>query len=230
MKQTEVQAYPLAWPEGWPRTPTHCRQSGARFKSGSTYEGYGDARRYVGQRPVTFAKASRLLADELGRMKATNITVSTNARTRADGGVYASDAEKRYDDPGVAVYFTLKGRQMVMAQDAFDTLAANVRSLGLAVEGLRSLERHGGGTMMERAFSGFTALPAPDGVKAKRPWWIVLGYGDDPEARADLSPDEVIARFKTLAKRRHPDVDGGSVELFVELQTARDDAVRALGG
>ena len=33
---------------------------------------------------------------------------------------------------------------MVMATDAFSNIAANVRSLGLAIEALRQLERHGG--------------------------------------------------------------------------------------
>ena len=58
---------------------------------------------------------------------------------------------------------------------------------------------------------------------------MVLNYGEDPEARADLSVEEVEARFRTLAKRRHPDVDGGSAELMAELNQAREDAVRELG-
>ena len=84
--------------------------------------------------------------------------------------------------------------------------------------------------MMERAFAGFSALPPPEGAHTKRAWYVVLNYGEDPEARLDLSAEEVEARFKTLAKRRHPDVDGGSTELMAELNEARDDAVRELGG
>ena len=49
-----------------------------------------------------------------------------------------------------------------MACDRFDNAAANMRSLGLAIEAMRQLERHGVGTMMERAFTGFVALPAPE--------------------------------------------------------------------
>ena len=119
---------------------------------------------------------------------------------------------------------------MVMAQDAFDNLASNTRSLGLAIDAMRSLERHGGGTMMERAFAGFTALPAPDGAKSRRPWWTVLNYSENPDDRLDLSADEVRARYATLAKRRHPDVEGGSVDAMVELTEARDEAVRSLEG
>jgi hypothetical protein len=226
-------AYPLRWPDGWPRTPPHLRDDGARFKVGSGYEydsSASDGRRYVGQRLITFDAARQKLMAELERLKAKSAVLSTNLPLRLDGNPRADAARSRMDDPGVAVYFTLKGKQMVMAQDAYLNIAANVRSLGLAIEALRQLDRHGGGTMMERAFAGFTALPAPEGARPKRPWWKVLNYGDDPEARADLTVDEVEARFRALAKRRHPDVDGGSADAMAELNEAREDAVRALGG
>lgn len=229
-KLEDVQAYPLAWPDGWPRTPAARREDGARFKSGDAFSGSGDQRRYVGKRMITFDRARRLLRDELDRLKAQNVVLSTNARVRADGEARSDDAERRLSDPGIAVYFRIKGKPMVMAQDAFDSLAANTRSLGLAIEAMRQLERHGGGTMMERAFAGFTALPAPEGSTPKRPWWIVLNYGEADDARADLSVEEVVARFKTLAKRRHPDTDGGSDAAMAELNEAREEAVRDLGG
>lgn len=229
MKRPEaVTAYPLAWPEGWPRTPEHVRQSGSRFRSGSVYEGYGEGRRYVGRKATTFDTARRMLRDELARLGATAPIISTDVPLRNDGEPRAGEI-RRSTDPGVAVYFTYKGKPMVMAQDHFDSLAGNTRSLGLAIEALRQLERHGGGTMMERAFAGFSALPPPEGAKIKRAWWTVLNYSADPDDRADLSVEEVQARFRTLSKRRHPD-GGGSVEAFQELQEARDDAVRDLGG
>ena len=228
-KTREIEAFPLCWPDGWQRTPDHIRDDGHRFKTGNGYEGYGDTRRYVGKKIILFDRARQLLVDELGRLNAKGVILSTNVPLRLDGQPRADAARARLDDPGVAVYFTYKGKQMVMAADRFSNLAANTRSLGLAIEALRQLERHGGGVMMERAFAGFTALPPPEGSKPKRAWWVVLNYSDDPEARADLSVDEVEARFKTLAKRRHPDVTGGSAELMAELNEAREDAVRALG-
>lgn len=228
MRPEEVQAYPLCWPEGWPRTPDHIRKTGAQFKvPGQPAPG----QTWKPMRPITFDRARKMLREELGRLGAVGVVVSTNARVRAsDGEARADDAEKRLEDPGIAVYFQLKGKPMVMAQDAYNSLAANCRSLGLAVEALRSLDRHGGGKMMERAFAGFTALPAPEGSAPKRAWWVVLNYGEDPEARADLSVEEIEARYRTLAKRRHPDTDGGSAELMAELNQAREDAVRELGG
>lgn len=224
MTPTSAEAFPLSWPAGWPRTRN--RSTGSKFQGSS----YSPGAAYKSRKPISPDRARKLLREELGRLGAKFIVISTNVPLRADGEMRADQADRRLADPGVAIYFTLKGKQMVMAQDAFDGIAANLRSLGLAIEAIRALERHGGGQMIERAFAGFTALPAPDGSKPKRPWWIVLNYGDSDEARADLSVDEVIARYKTLAKKRHPDADGGSSELFQELSDARDEAVQALGG
>jgi hypothetical protein len=226
--QQGVTAHPLVWPEGWRRTPTHLRHSGSKFTTRETV--YQEGRSWGRTRQITADRARKLLNDELDRLKARGIVVSSNVPLRNDGEMRADAANRRYDDPGVAVYFQLKGKPMVMACDAYDNIASNLRSLGMAIEALRQLERHGGGVMMERAFAGFSALPPPEGSTPKRPWYVVLNYGEDPEARADLSVDEVEARFKTLAKRRHPDVTGGSVELMAELNAAREDAVRELGG
>lgn len=219
-------AYPLAWPAGWPRTPPHIRKDGRQFVTRSIHPGQS----WPSARPITFDKARRLLMDELDRLKARNPVLSTNVPLRNDGMPRADAAERRLDDPGVAVYFTLKGKSMVMAQDAYASLSSNVRSLGLAIEHLRGLERHGGGTMMERAFNGFAQLTGPEGMLTKRPWWVVMNYSADSDDRADLSPDEIDARFRTLAKKRHPDTDGGSSAAFIELQEARADAMRELGG
>jgi hypothetical protein len=46
--------------------------------------------------------------------------------------------------------FALKDRRLAMARDRFNTVAGNLRSLTLAIEAMRQLERHGGSTMMER--------------------------------------------------------------------------------
>lgn len=225
-----AEAYPLYWPEGWPRTHAHLRDDGSRFKTGSAYQSDGaGGTRFIGKGMITFDRARRQLSDELDRLKAKSVVLSTNVPLRLDGQPKAGEVRASMD-PGVAIYFLLKGKPMVMACDGFTNVAANLRSLGLAIEALRTLERHGGGVMMERAFAGFAALPAPAGSAPKRAWWVVLNYGEDPEARLDLSVDEVEARFRTLAKRRHPDVDGGSAELMAELNEARADAVRELGG
>jgi len=123
---------------------------------------------------------------------------------------------RRYDDPGVGVFFTLNGKPKSMARDPYYTPWENVRSLVLAVDAMRSLERHGGSTMVERAFSGFAALAPPP--KAKRNWWDVL------EVKRDATRVTIGANFRRLLKDRHPD-KGGTPEQVVELIQARDEAL-----
>src|SRR5580704_3939230 len=132
---------PLKWPIGWPRA--RCKTSGVRFSQQDS----------SGMRsPVTLNRAEAMLRDELGKLGAKRVLVTVG------GGGGAA-----------AVYFTRGTQLLVMAQDAYDSDAANLRSIGRAIEGMRTLERHGGGAMMDRAFAGFAALPAP------RSCWETLG-------------------------------------------------------
>lgn len=206
-------AYPLSWPDGWERA-----------KARKTSNPFGSSRALL-----TFDRARRSLSDELHRLGAVGPVLSSNIPIRGDGMPYADAARRKMEDPGVAVYFMLRGKRMVMAQDAYWDIAANFRSLALAIEAMRQLERHGGGTMMEKAFYGFAALPPPEGSKPRRPWWTVMQYSADPKERELLSVAEVKARYATLAKRLHPDA-GGTAEAFSELNQARDDAFAELGG
>lgn len=218
-----VTAYPLCWPESWPRSRS--REAGDQFVTRSQEPG----QTWMSSRPVTYHRARRLLLEELGRLKATAIILSSNIELRLDGEPRAGEGDRRLSDPGIAVYFTYKGKPMVMATDRYATIAANVRSLGLAIEAMRQPERHGGGQMMERAFAGFTALPPPEGSKPKRPWWEIMRYPADPAERELLSVGEIEARYRTLAKKYHPDSGTEpSGDLMTELNQAKEDAVAEL--
>lgn len=217
MKRESVTAHPLCWPDGWTRTPAHARQQDGIFATRRTDGGFGSV-------SITFDRARRSLAEELGRLKAVGVVLSSNVPLRVDGQPHGGSGDRRYDDPGIAVYFSYKGKPMVMAADRYLSTAGNMRSLALAIEAMRALERHGGGLMMERAFAGFTALPPPAGSTPKRPWWEVLKYSADPEEREILSAPEVEARWRSMAKKAHPD-QGGSAEAMAELNQAKDDAV-----
>lgn len=195
-----AEAYPLSWPEGWERTAAHERKTHSAFKT-------------------TFDKARRDLMAELGRLGATNVVVSSWLPLRRDGQPYADQARRRMEDPGVAVYFTLRGRQMVMARDAFTSVHDNLRSIGLGIEHLRGLERHGGGTMMERAFTGFAAL------SDRSHWRTVLNF---PAAPFVPVLEQLTARYRALAKEAHADA-GGSDEKMAELNIARDQAMKECG-
>lgn len=201
-------AFPLAWPAGWPRTPAYKRDTSHRF-GGRAH-------------PLTFDRARRELIDELGRLRARNVIISTNLPLRNDGQPYAGAADRRMDDPGVAVYFRLKDRNLSMARDGFTNIAANMRSLFLAIDGMRQLERHGGSYMMERAFSGFAALPPPG--PAKRSWKEVLGIWEE-EASLGLTVADIEQAFRRRAKEVHPD-SGGTHDAMSELNAARAEALK----
>lgn len=194
-------AYPLQWPDGWPRTPQYKRESDRKF-GGPVYG-------------LTVGRARDQLVAELQRLKARNIVISSNIALRRDGLPYSD--QRRIDDPGVAVYFSLRQKPMVMARDAYTSVAGNLRSLTLAIEAMRQLERHGGSTMMERAFSGFAALTPPDW---KKPWRQVFGVPAD--WRGDIT-----ALYREKARNRHPDA-GGNDTLMAELNVAYEEAKREL--
>lgn len=201
-----IEAYPLQWPHGWPRTPRDLQQRGWQFKQLN----YSSGNRGL----VSFAKARDQLYEELKRLGAKGVVLSTNHPTDRYG--VPTESKRSVPDEGVAIYFSIGGKAMAMACDRFDNAAANMRSLGLAIEAMRQLERHGGGTMMERAFTGFAALTAPG-----KTWWDVL------EVRPDAPADVIESNYKRLARDRHPD-RGGSQELMAELNAAREAAHAAV--
>lgn len=128
--------------------------------------------------------------------------------TRRDGRFYAS--AKRPDDPGVAVYFDYAGRQHCFACDQWDRLQDNVQGIRKTIEALRGIARWGSGDMMERAFTGFTALPGPD---AGERWPDVFVVAPDAPAA------DVVSAYQKARKRAHPD-NGGSNEAFQRVQDA----------
>lgn len=200
-----TQAFPLQWPEAWPRTDANRRDDGSgKFIKRSGFD----------SRSITLAEAVGELVRELDLLGAQNLIVSTNIEPRLDGMPRSGQAIP--DDPGIAIYFSLGGNQKVMARDAYLKPEHNVRSLCLAIEGLRQLERHGGGTMMEKAFSGFDALPAPsaDNAVAKSVnWFDVLGCNETDDR------DTVQAAYRQRVKEVHPD-QGGSYSDFHSVQEA----------
>lgn len=68
-------AYPLQWPEGWPRTPYGARETDARFR-GPTYG-------------LTFGRARDQMLAELELLGAKNVVISSNLELRQDGLPYA---------------------------------------------------------------------------------------------------------------------------------------------
>jgi hypothetical protein len=206
-------ATPLAWPEGWPRTPIEERSAGHQFTQSKYVASTSGG--YMARGSVTFAKARDKLFDELKKLGATSPVVSTNHPT--DRFNLPVESKRRVTDEGVAVYFQYRDRPMVMACDRYETAAANMRSLGLAIEALRQLERHGGGTMMERAFAGFSALPPP------RSCWDILGI-----EKHGTSAEKIRSAWRGKIAAAHPD-KGGSDTAAAEINRARDEALAQIG-
>lgn len=199
-------AFPLNWPTGWPRS-AH-RRDNIRIK-------------------VSFARARNDIVNGLRVFGARDIVISSNVPLRGDGLPYADGEMQRgvRSDPGVAVYWTRKGKPFSIACDQWRHVRHNLRSIGLAVEGFRAIERSGASNLLDRAFSGFAALPSAIVTAAPRDWWAVLDFDAPPSTLAIAE-----AAFTRLAKRWHPDVEGGDHDRMVELNLAWEQAQRELGG
>jgi hypothetical protein len=198
------EAYPLRWPDGWPKRPGY--MGGGPFKG------------------LTPEKALNSLRHELRLLGAQNVVISSNLRPRNYIVVARADARSQ---PGIALYFMLKARAMTMAQDVYSSPYANMRSLALAIEAMRQLERHGGGHMMQRAFGGFAQLPPPKGQQAtpRRPWRVVLGMESiDKSLIAEFQRPIAEDRYRKLSRERHPDAASGSHEAMAELNIAITEA------
>lgn len=140
-----VEAYPLQWPVGKPRTE------------------YPDKSRFSTEP----RRARELLLEEIERLGGSLPVISSNLPLRRDGLPKLSTPQPR--DTGVAVYFLLNGQQMCFACDRWALVHDNMLAIAKTIEALRGIERWGSTEMAQAAFVGFTALPAPASC------WDVLG-------------------------------------------------------
>jgi hypothetical protein len=212
-----VTRYPLTWPFGWKRTPGSARKP-ARFKSTSiNYVNGGSYRR---SRDLTVADARRRLDVELERLGARDVVLSTNVELTIYGE--PRSGRRPPDDPGVAIYFRLKGKDRVLACDTWDDVAGNIAAIAAHITCIRGIDRYGVGTL-DQAFAGYDALPAP-GADNRPPWRKVLGLADDAPAIEDV----IQHYYRKRAAELHPD-KGGTHDGMAQLNLARDEAMREAG-
>ena len=190
------EAYPLCWPAGYKRTASRIN---SRFKS-------------------TMDMAQRFLRMEIQRLGGTELIVSSNLRIRNDGGLYADDLKKKINDPGVAIYFRRKKKDISLCCDQYSTVWENIYALGKGIEAMRGLERWGVSDFLDRAFTGFVALPESI---ATRYWWMLLGID------RNANKETVVNAYRQLIKKHHPDV-GGDAREFMEIRKAYEDALAQL--
>lgn len=141
-----VEAYPLHWPQGWPRTQ------------------YPQKSRFV---VPSFSSVRAQLFSEVKLLGGSHIVLSSNIPLRRDGLPLAG--QRQPDDRGVAIYFLRKGRTQVFACDRWVRVEENLRAIQKTIEAIRGVERWGASEMMERAFTAFVALEAPKSC------WDILG-------------------------------------------------------
>lgn len=199
-------AYPLTWPAGWRRSKSRKR---ATFSKNHNR--------------VTIAEGIRRVKAELIRLGIDVHTeglvmISSHLRVRKDGGPISDQREP--EDPGVAVYWKKPkdAQHKVMAVDLYDKVADNLAALAATLEAMRAIERHGGAVILERAFTGFLALPAPN------TWRAVLGYAEQTTPTLAMVK-EVYCKKAML---EHPDKQGGSEPRMKELNWAMEEAKREL--
>lgn len=198
-----AQRFPLSWPTGWTRTNTRSR---ANFRR----------RQNVLMSRLTVGDGLARLSLELRRLGGTQVVISSNLQTRNDGLPY-SNQPKVITDPGVAVYFKMKGKPRVLACDKWDSAADNMAAIAGHISAIRTVDRYGVGTL-EQAFAGYAALPAQAAS-----WFTVLEFADPPKTW------EVIeSRFKSLARIHHPDA-GGNSETMGKINAAYDTAREEFG-
>jgi hypothetical protein len=190
-----TEAFPLQWPVGVPRTS---RVLDAAFK-------------------VTLGSAIKQVMNEVRLMGGALPVLSTNLELRRDGLPYAN--QRQPEDCGVAVYFQRRGKSMVFACDRWRKIEHNIRAIAKTLEALRGIERWGSADMVEQAYTGFEALPAPSGGVSLSCWALL-----DLEPGADRMAIERAYRIK--AKASHPD-QGGSRDEWDALRSAYEQALAA---
>ena len=194
-----IEAYPLAWPQGWPRKKSYQR-SRAKFSTSDRVLSVMDGIQRV------------LLELERLGVKRDDLVISTDIPTRLDG---LPRSDRTVADPGVAVYWRKRADTRCMAIDRYDRVADNLAAIAATLEAMRAIERHGGAEILDRAFTGFVALPAPE------QWWQVLGVAENATCE---EIDAASLAYRRLAALHHPDRGGDSAQM-ARINTARDQGL-----
>ncbi len=206
-----LQAFPLCWPDGWVRTHRGFRKPGRFSRGERQYSSTPGVSSWVRQKPLSVSDGLSRILLELERMgiDRQHVVISTNVRLRLDG--LPRSGEREPDDPGAAVYWQDPGgsRKRCMAIDCYTKVADNLAAIAATLEAMRAIERHGGAEILDRAFTGFVALPAPE-----QPWQV-LGV----PMQANRS--EIETAYRRLAMQHHPDRGGDAGEM-ARINAARD--------
>lgn len=151
---SNANAYPLSWPEGFPRTT---RAESSRFDTS------------LAKALDNVQRALQAFAKDSGK-KLTDIIISSNY----------SLTEQKPQDAGVAVYFTWDNERTCIPVDRYAKVEDNLQAIYHCIEAKRTMLRHGGINLVKAAFRGYSALPPPKPIN----WRDVLGYQGESFAEA----------------------------------------------
>lgn len=194
-----IPAFPLTWPDGWGRLKSYQRKRATFARN---------------KRELTIADAVTRVREELGRMsiRDDDLVVSTNLELRMDG--WPKSGQREPADPGAAVYWRDKAKNTrCMAIDRYDRVADNLAAIAATLDAMRAIERHGGAEILNRAFTGFTAIEH----EARQHWSEVLGVP------RNACREEIDTAHRRLRSQHHPD-KGGSPDQFQRIQQAYAEA------
>lgn len=183
-----IEAYPLSWPIGWKR---------AQYQERSRFAKPG------------IEKATRELQDQMRKLGASDLIISTNLTLRNDG--LPRSSQRPPDDRGVAVYFKWKNEPMVIACDSYDQVGCNLWAMAKTIEAMRGIDRWGCSELLNRAFTGFKALPY-EGTSGEG-WWEVL------EVEKSADQETIKSAYRKKLKENHPDL-GGDPFVFQKIEKA----------
>lgn len=192
-EEQSTKAYPLYWPDGYPRTARQDRIR-ARFKD------------------RTLHRCRKAIEDEVARFGGKDLIISSNFELRKSDGLPRS-GQRQPEDSGVAIFFKLGGEEMSIPCDTYWTVEDNLWALVRTLEALRQIERDGNPTLGRRAFRGFAALPDP----TAKAWHDVLRV--DP---ATCTEESVKSAYRKKSQEFHPDVNKAedAPKYFHEVQEA----------
>lgn len=178
---------------------------------------YTPGETYTRKADLTISQAIDRVAAALRAINAwtTETVISSNLELRNDG--LPRSGQRAPSDPGVAVYWQKGKARRCIAIDRYDRVQDNLAAIAATLEAMRAIDRHGGAEILDRAFTGFTALPAPE------QWFTILGVS------SHATRDEIDDAYRKLAMQHHPDRGGNSNEM-ARVNYARDRGYEQLAG